>query len=847
MRRQSLRFYIVLLVLLSLVPSAAYIAVVLFRERQSAIADAIKLQVAAEQSIVAGQTRVIDSAITLITALARVSETHSDNPAACSAFLAKIAADSPRYANFGVADLSGQVVCSAVPLTTPVNLANKPWFRRAIQTDKAVVGDFEFGMITGEPVLAFGLALENPDGRPAAVLFASLDLKIFTDLFKDVEWPAGSSFTMLDHAGAVLAHLPDPENWVGQPADGSPLFKSIATQGTDTPFQALGLDNRLRLFNAFSLTSGDDKGSAYAAIGIPIETITAGPDRHLARDLTGSAAVVILLFFGCYLFADRLISRPIDKLVEFSQQITKGDLSARSGSADARGEIGELALSMDKMAAALEQNETTLRESEERFRRLVESTDVIPYTWDFDARRFTYVGPSAARILGYPLEQWLLDGFGASIIHPDDSADYLECWKKVAAGNHGHACECRVFTADGQTVWMRNVFARGTRLGERSTGYGFIFDVTEAKIREQQLNQAQKMESIGQLTGGFAHDFNNLLTVILGNLQLLEQSLDEDAPARKRVRTASDAALRGANLTRQLLAFSRRQVLAPKIIELNALLGGMTDMLHRTLGESIEIRLTIDANLWSARVDPSQLESALLNLAINARDAMPEGGRLTIEASNRRLNEEYAAYHVEVSPGPYVLLAVTDTGIGMSSAVLQHAFDPFFTTKDVGKGTGLGLSMVFGFIKQSGGHVKAYSEEGHGTTIKLYLPRADAPGQSSAEPAELDLGPPTGKETILVVEDDQPARETAAALLEELGYRVIQAANAASALSALEQNSKVDLLFTDVVMPGGLNGVVLARKVAERWPDIKVLYTSGHTVNLTKAWIGSASPISGTA
>ena len=356
-------------------------------------------------------------------------------------------------------------------------------------------------------------------------------------------------------------------------------------------------------------------------------------------------------------------------------------------------------------------------------------------------------------------------------------------------------------------------------------------DVTERKQAEAQLRQAQKMEAVGQLTGGIAHDFNNLLTVILGNLQLLERNVESDEKLYKRVRTASDAVLRGAELTKRLLAFSRRQALDSRSVALNDLVRGMDNLLRRTLGEAIEIKTIIDKDLWPAHVDPGQLENTLLNLAINARDAMPEGGKLTIETANVTLDEAYAAQHSYVSPGDYVMLAVTDTGVGMPEEVLDHVFEPFFTTKEVGLGSGLGLSMVYGFVKQSAGHVNIYSEEDHGTSVKIYLPKSDSEAGVSKDKVAGDDEVPTGDETVLVVEDDAGVRETAVLLLEELGYRVIETEDGPTALAALDEHPDVDLLFTDVVMPGGMSGAELARKVLDLRPDIKVLYVSGYTEN----------------
>ena len=352
-------------------------------------------------------------------------------------------------------------------------------------------------------------------------------------------------------------------------------------------------------------------------------------------------------------------------------------------------------------------------------------------------------------------------------------------------------------------------------------------DIDELNTR---LQQSQRMEAIGQLTGGIAHDFNNLLTVVSGNAELLLEELQRDPAQRQLVEMIAAAAQRGAALTQRLLAFARKQALDPKAVDLNRLVAGLDPMLRRTLGEHIQIELIRAAGLWPALVDQGQLENALLNLCLNARDAMPEGGRLTLETANVHLDEEYAARNSDVTPGQYVMLAVSDTGQGIASEHLQRVVEPFFTTKAKGKGTGLGLSMVYGFVKQSAGHLAIYSEPGQGTSVKLYLPRAV--GEAAVAPAAAHSdGIVGGSETILLVEDDEAVRQVALAALRSFGYTVIEAHDGPSAMALLEQRNDIGLLFTDVVMPGGMNGRALADAARRLRPGLRVLYTSGYTEN----------------
>ena len=355
-------------------------------------------------------------------------------------------------------------------------------------------------------------------------------------------------------------------------------------------------------------------------------------------------------------------------------------------------------------------------------------------------------------------------------------------------------------------------------------------DVTESRALEEQLRQAQKMEAVGRLAGGIAHDFNNLLTAILGYAQLAAARLKQEDPMRIELSEIEKAGQRAADLTRQLLAFSRKQVLQPRVLNLNEIVGDTDKMLRRLIGEDIEFTTSLKDRLGSVRADTGQIEQVLVNLAVNSRDAMPKGGKLTIETSEVELDESYSAFHFDVQPGPYVLLAVSDTGTGMDAKTLSHVFEPFFTTKEAGKGTGLGLSTVYGIVKQSGGHVAVYSEPGVGTTFKIYLPRVEGlPERASGSfKRAREAG---GTETVLVVEDEEAVRRLVCRSLEAHGYKTVPAASASEALLACEKHAgEIHLMLTDVVMPH-LSGRELAQRIAALRPRMKVLFMSGYTDN----------------
>jgi signal transduction histidine kinase len=412
------------------------------------------------------------------------------------------------------------------------------------------------------------------------------------------------------------------------------------------------------------------------------------------------------------------------------------------------------------------------------------------------------------------------------MIHPEDRAAVSAARRRALEHDEPFIIEHRILRRDGTVRWVyQRVAILRDAGGAPVQILGVIQDVTEMRLIQQQLVQAQKMEAIGNLTGGLAHDFNNLLGIIIGNLDLLRSRLPGDEASLELLTDALEGATRGADLTRRLLAFARRQPLQAESIELNDLVSSMVKLLSRTLGEATEISLDLAPDIWPVIADPTQLEASLVNLATNARDAMPAGGRLVIVTANRHLASGDAARFPDVAPGDYATIDVRDSGVGMAADIMSHIFEPFFTTKPQGKGTGLGLSMVFGFIKQSGGHITVESTPGEGSTFRLYLPRAQQRPTVSTLRGRGAIAMGRG-ETVLAVEDNAGLRRVVVRQLRRLGYRVLEAGDAAAALEILEQE-KVDLLFSDVVMPGEANGYALAHRAVTSWPELKIVMTSG--------------------
>ncbi len=489
--------------------------------------------------------------------------------------------------------------------------------------------------------------------------------------------------------------------------------------------------------------------------------------------------------------------------------------------------------------------EQALRRSEERQALIARSLPILLYTAGVGrGTPFRYVTENTQDLFGFPADRFLKEGgFWESRLHPDD--------RERALAQFATALETGVATVeyrwrgadDKYRILLDQAVVLRDEDGAPQELCGTILDVTDTREMQQQLAHVQKMETIGQLTGGIAHDFNNMLTVVIGSLERLARMVPDDPKAARRVDMALQAALRCSDLTRRLLAFARRQQLHPESVDMDALVRNMGELMERTLGPNINVVIETAPPQCPALVDRTQAESALLNLVINARDAMAGNGRLTIATTTVTVGEDGQEAGLDLHPGHYVRLTVADTGCGMPADVLERAFEPFFTTKDVGKGTGLGLSMIHGFVKQSGGIIKVESAPDCGTTFHLYLPCApDADPQTSRDPDAADATPMPGQgELVLVVDDDHAVRHVAVLTLQELGYNVLEAENGPTALAVLAGNPRVDLLFTDIVMPGGMNGLELAQEAMRRYPDVKVLYASGYAHGVAGG-VGTAGP-----
>ena len=1047
----SLRARLLLLVLLAVLPALGLVLFTTWEQRRQAKeavqGDALQLA----ELVAADHQRLIEGARQLLAALARLPEVRGQDRGRCSPLLADLLTQYRGYANLGVADTAGNIFCSAIPLARPVNASDRGWFQRALATRAFAVGEYQMGRITGRATVNFGQPVLDGQGRVQAVVFAALDLGWLNELAHGAPVPPGSTFTVLDRTGLILARYPDAERWIGKRAPDAALVTLVLKQGKGVA-EDRGLDGVQRLYGFTPLDEGGDAGAVYVSIGIPATAAYAGVRRTLLWNLAGLTVAAVIVFVATQQFAERFILKRMDALVSVTDRFAAGDLSVRTGLAHERGELGQLARAFDRMAEALarrqSESERRHREAESLaevgrvilqtvdpreigqriaeslrnmlggtaatlYRREVGSEDLVAVAASGDQGpiegplvlpkgtgvvglavrlgtpittadlladpRIALTREARARIeqaafravLAVPLlvqgrvigalavgdrsgRAWTDDEVQLAHAFADQGAIALEnaqlvqelqarqarlealletsqqlariqpldvllrriaesCQEllrtdwvgfrvvegeelvlRASAGDASEAMRSErlpkphglswIVATSGQPLLIREpgedprtlpeqrealrayrawlgipvkvgeqvvgVLNMGTRgkVGfsaadvaiatafasqaamamENSRLYQEVQRAYEDLTQTQdQLVQSQKMEAIGRLSGGIAHDFNNLLTVISGRSYLALSQLPADHPQQRNLELIGRTAERAAALTRQLLAFSRKQILQPKVLDLNAVVGGLAPMLQRLIGEDIEFVTVPSPDLGRIKADPSQIEQVVLNLAVNARDAMPQGGKLTIETANVELDDAYARRHAGVTAGRYVLLAVSDTGHGMDAETQARIFEPFFTTKEPGKGTGLGLATVYGVLQQSGGHIWVYSEPGHGATFKIYLPRVeDAAEASVATPITT---PARGSETVLLVEDDEEVRTIARETLEGAGYVVIPASSAGEALHLADDASRpVRLLVTDVVMPQ-TSGRELAQRMAGDHRGLRVLYMSGYT------------------
>jgi len=710
----------------------------------------------------------------------------SGNAGDWNAVLTGAIAGLPNAGSLTVIDSEGIIRHSTVPNLVGQSRRDLYLFQTLRQqATTGMMADRPFkSLVTGDMLIPLGRRLEGPSGTFQGIAVATWRLPQLRAFYHSIDVGPGGLIRILHPDGQVLFREPSTQDPIGEPALQDPVYLAHRAGKTNALLDEDSGPDRRALITAFHTLPSP---GVLLAVSLDRKAAFAEWRSNLAVNgaLLGAEFLVLAIATATILQLLRARHAATLRLASRERQLLLAQSIAHMG-----------AVTFDMPAA-------TVRPS-----------------------------PQIANIFGWPepVEEIPLRDFLAAVIEADRQP-LEQAIGRCAANGGPYRHEFRITRPDGGTriIWSEGFQDHDTRAAAAGV-VAICQDVTDRRMAERQLAQAQKMEGVGQLTGGVAHDFNNLLTVIIGNLDMLAEWPGADARARETADIALRAADRGAGLVRSLLAFSRKQPLQPRVVNLNEIVLETDHLLRRTLGEQIELETSPEREIWLTMVDPAQLQAALINLAVNARDSMGQGGKLTIETGNVVLDEDYARQNADARPGAYVLLAVSDTGAGIPAAILDRVFEPFFTTKEIGKGTGLGLSMVYGFIKQSNGHIKIYSEVGHGTTVKLYLPRSeptaivDAP--VTASPQDLP-----NNETVLVVEDDAMVRDFVVQQLRQLGYRTLLAENGREALAVLDGDAGIDLLLTDVILSGTLTGKQVADAAAQRRPGLKVLFMSGYTEN----------------
>jgi signal transduction histidine kinase/HAMP domain-containing protein len=829
----SIRSRVLMLTSAMLLPTLGHLLYDRWESEHTIEAQAMADAGSAARKIAETQSNLFDNAELVLDLIAALPSVRAGNADACQPILHGLIDKNPRYAALGVFTPEGDLICASRPLAGVGNSVSRDWFQAALNARGFAVGEYQVGVLTERPSLGAAKPILRADGSVDSIMYASLNLDWITaNIEKTLS--SDTAFLLVDRAGTVFsANQPD---WLGRHLEDHALFERMTSRPAGYSEEMPGIDGALRQYYFFRFATSSGDPSVYAAVGLPLAALRQEINRKAVIDLALLAAGTLIIVLIGYFLSERTLVQPLQRLAAFSQEVGEGRFGQHTGLAQSTDEIGKLAMNLDRMSDSLHRAEQE-KERALRFRTAMLDNITEGIVACNAEGELMVVNRALERIHDeklseIPRSDWpgvfdICESDGKTRI-PRDRLPL----RRALSGERISDLEL-VVKKRGRS---RNVVVNGEEIrdqaGQRLGAVVTIRDVTENRQTEQALRHAQKLEAVGLLSGGIAHDFNNLLSIVIGNIDSLMLRITD--PKQKELLTDSlNGALRGAELVKQMRAFARRQHLDPEAVDIAALVQDALTIWKRMLGDDIDVRCDFPEGLWSCVVDANELETSLLNLMTNAWDAMPKGGTITIEARNDHLDAEYASHNAEVDPGDYVRISVSDTGTGIPPDLLPRVIEPFFTTKPPGEGTGLGLSMVYGFVKQSGGHFRIYSEIGHGTTVHLYLPRAAE--EQNAAARSRDQGMPAtvapvadpGGRTVLVVDDDEGVRRVTADAIRSAGFKIVEATNAADALTVLRQGRLIDLVVSDVVMPGGANGYDLAAEVLGKFPATRILLVTG--------------------
>ncbi len=818
----SIRSRIIGLVCLTALPLLAVGAGFAIESLDEKRANAFELVTALARS---NGARLDDEIATVNALLMALSHTVSvdGDVAANDALLSRVTAELPPYFNGLAAFGADGHNVGLAPFQTSdralVAAGEHDYFVEAMRGGEIAWSQPLLGPLTRRPQIILARPIRGADGKPAGVIAAGIILEAMARIFDHVDLPPGAVIRISNERGIVLARSTDAGRWVGRDLSRDPWVMSHLEAGFGVE-EVQWADGGARL----TASVRSKQVPWLVSVGIPAEAALAGSRAASRRAALLGGCALALALLAAWIMSGRL-ARPIRQLVEDARIFGGGNLAHRS-TVSSRSEIGLLAEALNGTADQIADATQRLREVGDELRTLIQASP-IPIIASDRERRLTLWNGAAHAMWGYE-DAEVMGKSPPMATDAEDEAAARTYFGRILAGESLLGIDRRQRRKDGSEVETR-MYAAPIPDGEGGVRgvVSLWLDRTERNALEARLRQSQKMEAVGQLAGGFAHDINNILGIIVANLDMMDAAERDRSEDPALVAAALDASLRGADLVQQLLAFSRQQPLEMRPMRIRPTLERWTPLLRRTLGERTMVELDLPEDLWEVLADPTQLESCLLNVTLNARDAMPDGGRLVISARNLSVGAETASVNPGLREGDYVILSVTDSGTGIAAEILPRVFEPFFTTKDPGKGSGLGLSVVFGYMRQAGGTAKIYSEEGHGTSVLLYLPRVerDVVDEAAAAQAKVADAPLRGSGRILVVDDNADMRAASVSMLKSLGYSVVEAGNAHEAIGTMDRDPDFDLVFSDIVMPGDLTGIDLAQIARSR--GVRILLTSG--------------------